>query len=269
MAGADKEFVGSIPAIYDHYLVPLLFEPYARDLARRVGALPIGRLLEIAAGTGAVTRELARTLPSTVEIVATDLNQPMLDRAAAHIGDGRVQLRLADVAALPFPDGAFDVAVCQFGVMFFPDKVAALAEVRRVLAPGGRFIFSVWDGLETNELTRVAVEAVARLFPGDPPRFLERTPHGYHDLTLIRRALAAAGYDGVAIEMVDMHSRAPSARAAAIGLCQGTPLRGEIEGRGAGGLDKATDVATAALEARYGDGPIDAPMRAFVVTASN
>lgn len=269
MTGADKNFTGSIPAIYDSYLVPLLFAPYAQDIARRIATLSGGRVLEIAAGTGAVTRELARILPSTVEIVATDLNQPMLERAASHLGDGRVQWRQADAAALPFPDGAFDVAVCQFGVMFFPDKAGALAEVRRVLARGGRFVFSVWDKLETNEVTQTVVEAVARLFPDDPPRFLERTPHGFHDLKIMRDALAAAGFDGVAVEQVDMRSRAPDARTAAFGLCQGTPMRAEIEARDAARLEPATEAAATALQARFGAGPIDALMRAFVFTAAN
>ena len=153
-----------------------------------------GRVLETAAGTGILTRALARLLPDTTEIVATDLNQPMLDFAAAQPGATRVTWRSADALSLPFFDRSFDVVVCQFGAMFFPDKVAAYREAMRVLRPGGSFVFSVWDRIEENEFAAVVTEAVAALFPGDPPSFLARTPHGYHDEARIRGELAAAGF---------------------------------------------------------------------------
>ena len=183
MAGPslDSGFAGSIPQLYDTYLVPLIFEPYAADLAQRLRARSVTRVLEIAAGTGVVTRALASALPASVSIVATDLNQAMLDRAAA-VGTARpVEWRQADAMQLPFADGAFDAVVCQFGVMFFPDKAKAFAEARRVLKPGGVFIFNVWDRIEDNEFADVVTTALAPVFPADPPRFLARTPHGYHD----------------------------------------------------------------------------------------
>ena len=158
--------------------------------------------------------------------------------------------------------------VCQFGVMFFPDKVAGYREARRVLAPGGRFVLSVWDSLQNNPMTRVVVEAVGARYPHNPPRFLARTPHGHSDAGVLRRDLAAAGFEQVAVETVSLPSRAASAEHAAIGLCQGTPMRGEIEALDPSGLAATTDAATAALRSAYGTGAIEAPMQAVVVVAS-
>jgi SAM-dependent methyltransferase len=184
---ADRVFGGSIPALYDRYLGPMIFAPYADDLAARLAGLRDGSLLETAAGTGVVTRALVSTLPRDVSIVATDLNQPMLDRASGQLASDRVTWRHADAQTLPFPDGMFDVVVCQFGVMFFPDKPRAFAEAARVLKPGGRFLFSVWDRIEENEFADVVVRAVAALYPQDPPMFLARTPHGHHDTAAFER----------------------------------------------------------------------------------
>jgi SAM-dependent methyltransferase len=244
----------------------MTFEPYAADLARRVCARPVSRILEIAAGTGVVTRALAAAAPPGVEIVATDLNQAMLDRAAA-VGTSRaVVWRQADAMQLPFPDGAFDAVVCQFGVMFFPDKVKAFSEVRRVLERGGLFIFNVWGRLEENEFEDVVTTALESVFPADPPRFMARTPHGYHDMRVIARDLASAGFPAAAeVVTVDARSRAASPRIPAIAICQGTPVRNEIEARDASRLNEATDVAAAAIARRFGDGAVDGKMRAHVV----
>src|SRR5437588_6828984 len=175
----DRLFAGSIPALYERYLGPLIFEPYAADLAARLGDVRSGTVLETAAGTGIATRALVRSLPATVRIVATDLNQPMLDFAAARVDSPRVTWRQADALSLPFPSGTFDAVVSQFGVMFLPDKVAAYREAARVLKPGGALLFNVWGRIEDNDLAHVVTEAVAGLFPENPPQFLARTPHGY------------------------------------------------------------------------------------------
>ena len=180
-ASTDTAFVGSVPELYDTRLVPLIFQPYADDLARRAAALRPATVLETAAGTGVVTRALARALPAGTRLIATDLNQPMLDRAAAVGTDQPVQWRQADAQALPFDDASVDLVVCQFGAMFFPDKPAAYAEARRVLKPGGTLLFNVWDTIEHNELAHEVTAALAALFPADPPRFLARTPHGHGD----------------------------------------------------------------------------------------
>jgi len=268
MTGQDAVFAGSIPALYDRYLGPLLFAPFARDVAGRVAGLRPGRVLETASGTGIVTEALAERLPAAVELVATDLNQAMIDHAATKPALKRVELRQADALAMPFGDASFDVVVCQFGAMFFPDRVAGYREARRVLAPGGRFVLSVWDSLQHNPMTRVVVDAMAARYPHNPPRFLARTPHGHHDANVIRRDLAAAGFDSVVVETVTLPSRAPSAEDAAIGLCQGTPMRGEIEALDPSGLAAATEAAAAALRSAFGTGAIEAPMQAVMVTAA-
>jgi ubiquinone/menaquinone biosynthesis C-methylase UbiE len=267
MAEQDRVFTGSIPAIYDRYLGPLIFADYAADLAQRVAAALPQRVLETAAGTGLVTRAMARALPAAVEIIATDLNQAMLDYAAAQPGAERVTWRQVDAQALPFPDASFDVVVCQFGAMFFPDRTMAYREARRALRPGGQFLCSVWDRIEENEVADVVTAAVGALFPNDPPRFLARTPHGYHDKAAIADALRHAGFSHVESETIAKRSRAASPRDPAVGFCQGTPLRGEIEARGPGRLEEATDVAAAAIMARFGAGPIDGKIQAHVFTA--
>lgn len=267
MSDVDRKFAGSIPALYDRYLGPLIFEPYAADLAARLAGLTPARVLETAAGTGILTRAMARALPPGAEIVATDLNQPMLDYAVAQPGAGQVVWQQADAQTLPFPGASFDAVVCQFGVMFFPDKVAAYREARRVLKPGGSFLLSVWDRIEDNEFAEIVTNAVAALFPDNPPLFLARTPHGHHDAAATREALGAAGFGRIEIETVTKRSRAPSHRDPAIAFCEGTPLRNEIEARGAGRLDEATRVAAAAIVTRFGAGPVDGKIQAHVFTA--
>lgn len=263
----DRRFAGSIPAMYDTWLVPLIFEPYATDMAHRVQARGPSRVLELAAGTGVVTRALASALPPGTAIVATDLNHAMLERAAA-VGTARpVEWRQADALALPFPDASFDAVVCQFGVMFFPDRPRAFAEARRVLRPGGTLLFSTWDRIEDNDFAHEVTLALEVMFPADPPRFLARTPHGYHDEGEIRAALRAAGFDGIVIETVERRSVAPSARDVALAFCQGTPLRSEIEARDPGRLEEATDAAAAAVAERFGGRALEGRMRAIVVTA--
>jgi SAM-dependent methyltransferase len=264
---ADKVFAGSIPRLYDTHLVPLIFEPYAADLASRVAQRSASRVLEIAAGTGVVTRKLASLLPASVSIVATDLNQPMLD-LAAEVGTRRpVEWRQADAMKLPFDDASFDIVVCQFGVMFFPDKSKAFSEARRVLKSGGVFIFNVWDRIEENEFADTVTGALATLFPDDPPRFMARTPHGYHDVAAIERDLKLGGFvASPKVDTVAARSEASSSRIAAIAYCQGTPLRNEIETRDKSRLGEATDVATQAIARRFGAGRVDGKIQAHVIT---
>jgi SAM-dependent methyltransferase len=264
----DKAFTGSIPEIYERLLVPLIFAPYAHDLAARIARVSPRRVLETAAGTGVVTRALSAQLPADISITATDLNEPMLAQAKAILPDPRVAWRQADALALPFEDGSFDVVACQFGAMFFPDRVKGFSEARRVLAPGGRLFFNVWDRIEDNQFSDIVLQALAEVFPNDPPRFLARTPHGYHDQALIRRDLQHADLRDIAIEAVDHVSRAPSPREPAVAFCQGTPMRAEIEACGAPGLEAATDRAEQALARRFGTGAIEGRIRALVVSAA-
>ena len=267
MSATDARFSGSIPAIYDQYLGALLFEPYAQDLAQRVSDLQQGLLLEVAAGTGIVTQALRARLPKAVQIVATDLNEAMLRVGAKREQDPSVTWQQADALQLPFADASADIIACQFGVMFFPDRRAGYREALRVLKPAGRYVINVWDQLEKNEVSLIGAQAVAQLFPSDPPRFIERTPFGYFDVAAIRADLESAGFSRIALDTVEKVTHAPSAEHVAIGLCTGTPLRSEIEARDATRLDEATAAVTQALSARFGRGSIENRMSAHVVTA--
>ncbi|RIX77190.1 class I SAM-dependent methyltransferase [Acidovorax cavernicola] len=269
MAESDKVFAGSVPKFYDTLMVPLIFEGYAADVAALVAAFSPGAVLETAAGSGAVTRALAPRLGADARYVVTDLNPAMLDYAVTRQpADSRIEWQQADALALPFEDASFDVVLCQFGAMFFPDRVAGYSEARRVLKPGGRFVFSVWDRIEDNAFADDVTRAVATVFPDDPPRFLARTPHGYHDVALIRGDLSRAGFTHIEIRTHEKQSRAPSAREVAIAYCQGTPLRNEIEARDASLLSLATDRAAEAIAARHGTGSVAGKIQAHVIVAT-
>jgi len=224
----DTVFAGSIPAIYEQCLVPVLFVPFAEDLAARAAALAPGSVLELAAGTGVVSFMLAEALPEA-RIVATDLNPAMLAVAAGPGSAPNLTFEPADAQALPFADGSFDLVVAQFGAMFFPDKAGAYAEARRVLAPGGTLLFNVWDALEANAGSAAIHDAVCAAVEGEPrPEFIARTPFGYHDAEQIEEELMAAGFSEVAIERVERTSPPGSAASLARGMCCGSPLANEL-----------------------------------------
>ena len=268
MSETDKMFAGSIPQNYDRYLVPLIFESFAEDIAQRVAALSPTTVLETAAGSGVVTRALAPRLSPNARYVVTDLNQPMLDYAATRQAvDNRISWRKADALALPFEDAAFDLICCQFGVMFFPDRQSGYQEAKRVLKPGGCFLFNVWDRIEENVFANDVTTALAEVFPSDPPRFLARTPHGYHDLDLIHSELKQAGFSSVKIETRADRSRASSPRVPAVAYCQGTPLRNEIEARDADKLETATNYAAFRIANKHGSGEVAAKIQAHVIVA--
>ena len=267
MTATDTVFAGSIPAIYDRYMVPLIFAPYAELVAKRAAALQPRRILETAAGTGVVTEALHRALPDA-HIIATDLNPPMLEQAARRLSSAQVQFQAADAQALPFEEGSFDLVVCQFGVMFFPDKIGGNAEARRVLRNGGRYMLVIWNNVELNLATVTAGRAVAELFPGEELRFYERVPFRYHDAGQIEHDLQAAGFANVEIETAELRSRSASARDAAIALVQGTPMRSDIEEIDPAMLERATDAAEQALLQFEGPDGFDAPMSAHLVTAT-
>lgn len=262
----DTAFSGSVPQLYDKYLVPMIFQPYAEDLVRRLSAHHPARVLEVACGTGVVTRQMATALPATSAITATDLNPAMLAVASARGAARPIEWREADATALPLQDASVDAVVCQFGVMFVPDKAKAFAEARRVLRPGGVLVFNVWDRIEANDFAAVVTAALVAVFPQDPPRFFARAPHGYFDVARIRGDLAAGGFTAApAVETLPHTSRADSAALVATAYCQGTPLRADIESRDPARLQEATDAAAAALRARFGHGPISGGMQAHVV----
>ena len=264
----DNVFAGSVPKLYDTYLVPLIFEPYAADLATRLNRMPLTRVLETACGSGVVTRAMAVRLPPSVRIFATDFNQAMLDYASVLPIERAVEWRRADALDLPFDDGAFDAVVCQFGAMFFPDKSKAFYEARRVLKPGGAFVFNVWDRIEDNEFANTVTDSLEKIFPDDPPRFLARTPHGYYDTRIIRRDLEQSGFDKhTEIETVTSMSRAESPYVPAIAYCQGTPLRNEIEARDPSRLAEATEIAAEAVASKYGRGVVEGKIQAHVIVS--
>jgi len=266
MPETDRQFAGSIPQIYERYLVPLIFESYAADLAARIAAQKPRRVLELAAGTGVLTRALADALPANTAIVATDLNQAMLDHALSIGTPQHVDWQRANAIELPFPNESFDTVVCQFGVMFFPDKSIAYAEAKRVFRPGGLFAFNVWDRIEENEFADVITNALTKFFPQDPPHFLPRVPHGYHDPALIRRDLAAGRFGhSPETTTIARESRAESAQMPAVAYCQGTPLRNEIEARAATRLNEATEHAAAAIRERFGPGTVAGKIQAHII----
>lgn len=266
MASIDVRFSGSVPANYERYMVPLLFRPYAEILARRARDFQPNDILETAAGTGVVTDALARSLPEA-RIVATDLNQPMLDVAATRVSSANVSFRQADALELPFDDGSFDLVICQFGVMFYPDKVKGNSEARRVLRDGGRYLFAVWDRIDRNALSNLASESMQRLFPDNPPRFMLRGPFSYYDPKVIEDDLHAAGFGDVAIETVPLTSRSPSVEDGARGLVYGSPMGVELAEYGPDALDLVFEQMVDAGRRYEGANGFEAPMSAHIVTA--
>jgi len=267
MTDPNAVFAGSIPENYDRYLGPVLFEPYARDLARRVPAKEGMRLLEVACGTGIVTRHLRERLPEGGRFVATDLNEPMLDVARRKLEEmGGIEWQPADACALPFPDASFDVLVCQFGMMFVPDKEAALKEARRVLAPGGTFLLSVWDSLERNSFAKRAHETIAGFFPDNPPTFYQ-VPFSLHRTDILAEMLAQAGFADVRVEAVSLAGESPSWRDLARGLVEGNPVGNAIRERGTIDADEVVEAVARLLAREFGDRPVRIPLHAFVLTA--
>lgn len=248
-------FTGSIPEHYDQGLGPILFADFAEDMARRATAGAPSRVLETAAGTGIVTRRLRDLMPQGARLVATDLNPPMLDVARRKLRSGeQVDFQSADALALPFADGAFDAVVCQFGVMFFPDKDRSFREAHRVLALGGRYLFSVWDSAQYNAFARITQDAAGRLFPDDPPQFY-RVPVGYHAMDPIKEALLAAGFAGLSATVLRREKTVPDLATFARALVLGNPLIEEIRRRGGVGPEAAIAAIAAALRAEFGPDP--------------
>ena len=267
MKDQELRFSGSVPASYDELMVPLFFRPYAEELARRAADFGPERILETAAGTGAVTEALHRSLPDA-EIVATDLNQPMLDVAAQRVTARNVHFVAADAQDLPFEDRSFDLVVCQFGAMFFPDRVRGHSEARRVLRNGGHYLLAIWDRIERNRLTDVSQQTLIEAFPDDPPLFMREGPFSYHDPSVIENDLRAAGFAEVTVETVEKRSQSASADDAARALCYGTPMGVEVQDREPGSLDRLFSEIRRKFLAFERQGVIDEPMSAHIVTAT-
>lgn len=258
----DRVWSDSMPEAYERFLAPVLFEPFAADLARRVAAAAPASVLELAAGTGVLTRALAEVTGAAV--TATDLAPPMVEEGARRAPGAT--WRQADALSLPFDDDGFDAVACQFGVMFFPDRRAALAEAHRVVRPGGRLVLSTWDVADANDFAAALEAGIRAAFPDDPPTFVVAVPHGYADPDEITADVTAAGFEAVAIEALSLRATAPSAASVARGFLTGTPLRGLVEGRA--DVDETLAVVTSVMEERLGTGPVTGRMDAYVVEAT-
>jgi SAM-dependent methyltransferase len=257
-------FDGSIPALYDRHLGPLIFEPYARDLARRVADAKPRRVLEVACGSGRVTRQLHAMLPRDVEIVASDFSASMLAFARSTLPDAtRVTWREADGMALPFDDGAFDVVACQFGLMFFPDPAAGMRELARVVAPGGQLLVSTWDSMLVNGFARVVHERVTAMLPDDPPQFMH-VPFHLHDRVALHGMAMQAGLASAEVLALPTDNDGVSARDAARGFVRGNPMSVQLEQRGAD-LDAIEGAVATGLAELGGEAPLHLHLHAILV----
>src|SRR5215469_13408041 len=268
MSSDAANFIGDIPQHYDRALGPMIFVDYATDMARRAADSSPARVLETAAGTGIVTRQLRSLLNAGVHLTATDLNPPMLEVARTKFQPGeQVEFRPADATALPFPDGTFDAVVCQFGVMFFPDKDRSYHEVRRVLAPGGRYLFSVWDSHRYNAFGRIAHEVAGSFFPADPPHFYN-VPFSYYQIDPIKESLINAGFTDINIAVVRLEKQISDAARFARGLVHGNPLIDQIKVRGGVDPDRIVDAIAEALNQEFGSNQGRMPLQAVVFSAT-
>jgi ubiquinone/menaquinone biosynthesis C-methylase UbiE len=256
-------FEGSIPENYDRYLGPAFFAPFAKDITARLKDAQPKKVLELACGTGILTRQLRDSLDPAVRIVATDLNPGMLAFAQAKFrADENVEWQEADAGSLPFPDKSFDAVVCQFGFMFVPDKESAMRESYRVLDSGGALLFNVWDAMERNPFAQIAHETIASFFDHDAPNFYE-VPFGFYDADLIRGLLQKAGFHGIESSLVPLPCRSSSAAEFAIGLIRGNPVSTAIQERGVK-IDEVIEAVKRKITERYGAAPVESTMQAFV-----
>jgi ubiquinone/menaquinone biosynthesis C-methylase UbiE len=260
---SDSRWVGSMPEAYDRYLVSAVFTPHAKHLAALTAEHQPAAVLELAAGTGAATAQLVQAIPDA-SVTATDLNDAMVSYGSTRVPDA--QWQRADAQQLPFDDATFDAVVCQFGVMFFPDKAQAFAEAARVLTPSGRMIFAVWDRVELSHFPAALLAAVTDLVPGDASHFIARTPHGYHVLDEITGHVEDGGLRVESAERVVLRGQAQSARDLAYGWAYGSPLRFEMGPPDE--LDAMADRLADRMEHYLGAGPVEGDLAAIVVTAS-
>jgi len=267
MTSNAASFVGNVPHHYDGDLGPIIFVDYASDMARRVAAHPVSRVLETAAGTGIVSRQLRDALPAQAELTATDLNPPMVEVARTKFRSGeKVDLRSADALDLPFPDGAFNAVVCQFGVMFFPDKAKSFQEVYRVLAPGGRYLFNVWDSHRYNPFGRIANGVAGSFFPSNPPQFYN-VPFSYHQIDPIKESMIDMGFGNLEIAVVRLQKKIPNVESFARGLVYGNPLIDQIRERGGVDPDRVVGRMSEELRREFGTEAC-MPLQAIFFTAT-
>lgn len=267
MSSDAAGFIGNIPQYYDQGLGPIIFAEYAIDIARRVAASRPARVLETAAGTGIVTRQLRDALPADTRLTATDLNPPMLDIARAKFRSGeQVDFQPADAIALPFAGGSFDAIVCQFGLMFFPDKAASFSEAHRALAPGGRYVFSVWDSHRHNPFGRIAHEVAARFFANDPPQFYN-VPFSCHQIDPVKELMMTAGFGDLDIAVIRQEREIRDVANFARAAVYGNPLIDQVRSRGGVDPDQIVDTLAREFRREFGD-PGRMPLQAIVFSAA-
>lgn len=260
------EFVGSIPDFYDRGMGPVMFADFAADMAQRVKALEPKLVVETAAGTGILTRALRDALPGRTKIISTDLNPPMLEVARQKFARGEpVVLQPADAVDLPFDDACCDLLVCQFGLMFFPDKEQSYRTAFRVLEEGGHYLFSVWDSHDFNPYGEVTHRVAGTFFPDNPPQFYA-LPYAFSAIDPIKDGLMAAGFSGVDISVVRLEKAVPDPELFARGMVFGNPLYDQIRGRG-GEPEAVVAAILAELRERFGSDPMVVQLQEIVFQA--
>lgn len=268
MNDQSSQFIGNIPDNYDRCLGPYIFEDYANDLARRAAGTAPTDVLELASGTGILTRKLRDTLPQETQLTASDLSSPMLSIAAEKFSKNEtVEFSEANAMALPFDNSTFDLIVCQFGVMFFPDKPASFREARRVLSSGGQYIFNIWGSISQNPFSECANNVAARFFPEDPPGFY-KVPFGYSDPDIVMADMAAGGLLNITSETVSFDKTVDDWTRFAHGLVYGNPLLDEINNRGGVEPEDVELSILSSLRDRFGPEPTTMPLLATVYTGT-
>jgi SAM-dependent methyltransferase len=247
---SQHHYSGSVAEAYDQYLSPLLFEPYATEMVSRLYKVPMYQVLELACGTGCVTKKLLPVLETEAKLVATDISPDMLQRAQLFIKDPRIQFKFADAMTLPFAPESFDTVFCQFGVMFFPDKTKSYREVLRVLQPGGRYVFSVWDDYGSNPRSAVVHKVVKEVFGSDAPDLLKKGPYSYHDRHLINKDLGMAGFKVLNIDVVQKVTRFMNISDVVRGFVDGSPLHSFLQRKPAKKVEELREKLAGALLAQ-------------------
>jgi ubiquinone/menaquinone biosynthesis C-methylase UbiE len=269
MTEIASEFVGDIPANYDNGLGPVIFEDYAHDISERAAGLAPSTVLELAAGTGIVSRKLRDKLPATTSMTVTDLNPPMLEVARTKLeGRDNVIIQPADAMALPFADDSFDLVVCQFGVMFFPDKVASYREALRVLRPGGTYLFNAWGTNDENPFSAIAQNLSEELFPDDPPGFY-RVPFSYADPARVIADIELAGFTDIDHQTIEIQKSIRDLEAFARGVAFGNPIYDEILSRGGIEPSKFMAQTRERFAAAWGTANPTMPLKATVYWAQS
>ena len=256
-------FAGSVPANYERYLGPFLFEPYALDLVSRLQDKKYPDILEIACGTGRVTAHLARSVKHDT-IIATDLNPDMIKVAKDIVQNDSIKWMPADAMQLPFDDDSFDLVVMQFGIMFFPDKEKGLKEAYRVLRTGGKIIYSTWNKVETVKAIHEGRVVIESYFGDDPPKFYS-VPFSMYDDRELTTITRRAGFKSITTTLVKKEGVSPSSSDLAKGIVEGNPVYMAILEKDASLVNIIKDHVQKVLTEKFGAKDLRSPLEAWVV----